>query len=431
MTINNEGKCSNKEDKKLSVMEFFSGIGGLHLSIKNATVSFNSKSDNHFDLKLDIIKAFEINEYANITYKKNFLNTLICNKNIESLKINDIPYADIWLLSPPCQPFTKGGSGKDSDDSRSKPFLKLIGLMLSLDGQNKLPKAWFVENVANFETSNTHKEMIKMLSKLNFCTFEFMLSPTLIGVPNTRVRYYCVSVRKDSANLIKQLNELKISIYQKNCQSIASNVLLSHSIEKNTEDFKPEKILLEYSNLLCSLPYEYNQITKIIDNIPNSISDVAMKSNEIDYESFNLLKQFAKNIIKNNPSFKFDIVNINSKASTTFTKSYIETKGRGGPLFDFSENHEKIEKSIIDYYDTYSHIFNTRILEHQRFQTARDNDNLRCFHPKEMLLILGFPNNWFEGVNIDLKKQYSLIGNSISIHIVTILLHFMLELLVN
>ncbi|KAK9172593.1 C-5 cytosine-specific DNA methylase [Cryptosporidium meleagridis] len=303
--------------------------------------------------------------------------------------------------------------------------------MLSLDDHNKLPKAWFVENVANFETSNTHKEMIKMLSKLNFCTFEFMLSPTLIGVPNTRVRYYCVSVRKDSASLNKQLKELKTSIYQKNCQNIASNVLLSHSKKENTEDLRLEKIPLEYSNVLCSLPYEYKQITQMLGNIPNSIGDVVIKSSDIDYESFILLQQFAKNITKNNPSFKFDIININSKASTTFTKSYIDTKGRGGPLFDFSENHGKSGKSIINYYDTYSHIFNTRILEHHRFQTARDHENLRCFHPKEILLIMGFPNSWFEGADLDLKKQYSLIGNSISVHIVTILLHFMLELLVN
>ncbi|KAH8583994.1 DNA methyltransferase PMT1 [Cryptosporidium sp. chipmunk genotype I] len=303
--------------------------------------------------------------------------------------------------------------------------------MKSLESHDKLPKAWFVENVANFETSNTHKEMLNMLSKLNFCTFEFMLSPTLIGIPNTRVRYYCVSVRKDSEYFIKQLNELKMSIYQKNCQSIASNVLLSHSIRENIRDFKSEEIPLEYSNLLCSFPYENNQITQIIDDIPGLINDVIMNSSDIDEESFKLLKQFASNIVKNNPSFKFDIVNINSKASTTFTKSYIETKGRGGPLFDFSENNGKSEKRIIDDHDTYSHIFNTCILENKRFQTVQDNNNLRCFHPKEILSIMGFPNNWFEGININIKKQYSLIGNSISVHIVTILLHFMLELLIN
>ncbi|OII75375.1 DNA methyltransferase [Cryptosporidium ubiquitum] len=410
---------------------FFSGIGGLHLSIKNAADSINSKSDYfHSDIKIEVIKAFEINDCANITYKKNFPDTLICNKNIESLNLHDIPYADIWLLSPPCQPFTKGGSKKDSDDPRSKPFLKLIELMPLLESHDKLPKAWFVENVANFETSNTHKKMMNMLSKLNFCTFEFMLSPTLIGVPNTRVRYYCVSFRKDSDDSIKQLNELKKSIYEKNYQSIANNVLSSHPIRENIKNSQMQEIPTEYSNILCSLPYEYKQIIQMMNNIPSSINDIIMNSNKIDDESFKLLKQFANNIVKNNPSFKFDIVNINSKASTTFTKSYIETQGRGGPLFDYSENHQKSEKSIIDY-DIYNHIFNTCTLEHQRFQNAQNKNNLRCFHPQEILLIMGFPDNWFENININIKKKYSLIGNSISVHIVTILLHFMLELLIN
>lgn len=302
--------------------------------------------------------------------------------------------------------------------------------MKSLENHDKLPKAWFVENVANFETSNTHKEMINMLSKLNFCTFEFMLSPTLIGIPNTRVRYYCVSVRKDSENLIKLLNELKASIYEKNDQYIASNILSIHLIRENIKDPQLKEIPMEYSNVLCSIPYEYNQITQMINNIPNSMNDIIISSNEIGDEQFKLLKEFAENIVKNNPSFKFDIVNVNSKASTTFTKSYIETQGRGGPLFDYSDHYQKIEKNMIDR-DIYSHIFNTGILEHQRFQTVKSKNNLRCFHPKEILLIMGFPKDWFENINISLKKKYSLIGNSISVHIVTIILHFMLELIIN
>lgn len=385
-----------------------------------------------YGLKLNVVKAFEINEHANATYKKNLPETPICNKNIESLNLNDIPYADIWLLSPPCQPFTKGGSRKDSDDPRSRPFLKLIDLMVSLENHGKLPKAWFVENVANFETSNTHKEMIQMLSKLNFCTFEFMLSPTIIGVPNTRVRYYCVSVRKDSKHLLESLKELKASIYQKYHQSIASNVLLNKSTgEHATSPPQPQTIPTEYSNVLCSLPYDHRKISRIIGkDVPNSIKDIVMlNSNQINEDTFKLLQEFASNIIKNNPTFKFDIVNINSKASTTFIKSYIETQGRGGPLFDYSEIQPTNEKSIIDH-DTYSHVFNTCTLDHQRFQSAQNNDCLRCFHPNEILSIMGFPADWFEDLDINLKKKYSLIGNSVSVYIVTILLHFMLELLI-
>ncbi|KAJ1608863.1 DNA methyltransferase PMT1-like protein [Cryptosporidium canis] len=376
-----------------------------------------------------MIKAFEINEHANITYKKRFPETSICNKSIESLNLNDIPYADIWLLSPPCQPFTKGGSKKDSEDPRTKPFLKLIDVMLSLESHKKLPIAWFVENVANFETSNTHREMMNMLSKLNFCIFEFMLSPTMIGIPNTRVRYYCLAVRKDSERMLKLLHELKISIYHKNHQEIASIVLHENSARKNVPT--PISIPVEFSNILCSFPYEYSQIVKIIGSKPSLINDVIINPSELNAETLKTLKQFASNIIKNNLSFKFDIVNINSRVSTTFTKSYIETRGRGGPLFDYSENHKNIQEqdSIMDR-DTYSHIFNTSSLECQRFQSAH-NDNLRCFHPDEILSIMGFPSNWFDDLDIHIKKKYSLIGNSISVYTVTILLHFMLELLIN
>lgn len=350
--------------------------------------------------------------------------------------MNDIPQADIWLLSPPCQPFTKGGSRKDSDDPRSRPFLKLIELMLSLENHDKLPRAWFVENVANFETSNTHKEMIQMLSRLNFCTFEFMLSPTMIGVPNTRVRYYCVSVRKDSSkHLLESLHELKASIYRQNQQSIASSVLLKKSAGEDAAANPPQPqatdpLPAEYSNVLCSLPYDLCKTTQIIgQSVPNLIKDVVvLNPSEMNADTFELLRQFANNIVRNNPTFKFDIVNINSKASTTFTKSYIETQGRGGPLFDYSETQPTNEKSLIER-DAFSHVFNTCALDEQRFQSAQNKDCLRCFHPEEILSIMGFPTGWFDGLDINLKKKYSLIGNSISVYVVTTLLHFMLELL--
>ena len=53
-------------------------------------------------IDIKVIKAFELNENCNNIYKIHFKDTQVCTKNIESLDIDDIPKANIWLLSPPC-----------------------------------------------------------------------------------------------------------------------------------------------------------------------------------------------------------------------------------------------------------------------------------------------------------------------------------------
>lgn len=42
------------------------------------------------------------------------------------------------------------------------------------------------------QTSDTHMEMIDTLTKLNYVTQEFILSPLQFGVPYSRPRYFCL-----------------------------------------------------------------------------------------------------------------------------------------------------------------------------------------------------------------------------------------------
>ena len=46
-----------------------------------------------------------------------------------------------------------------------------------------------------FEISESASQLRKVLSSLEYNITEYILSPTQIGVPNSRPRYYCVAVR--------------------------------------------------------------------------------------------------------------------------------------------------------------------------------------------------------------------------------------------
>src|SRR5436309_1751695 len=68
------------------------------------------------------------------------------------LNIEDIEkYKDnCWLMSPPCQPYTRGGKSLDDKDQRSSGLLHLIEIMPKLSDP---PNYIFLENVLNFEVN--------------------------------------------------------------------------------------------------------------------------------------------------------------------------------------------------------------------------------------------------------------------------------------
>uniref|UniRef100_A0A2N9EZH7 Uncharacterized protein n=1 Tax=Fagus sylvatica TaxID=28930 RepID=A0A2N9EZH7_FAGSY len=173
---------SSQKQESWRVLEFYSGIGGMRYSLMKASVN------------AEVVEAFDINDKANDVYQHNFGHRPY-QGNIQSLTAADLDRyrANAWLLSPPCQPYTRQGLQKDSSDARAFSFLKILEL---IPHTSQPPSMLFVENVVGFETSDTHTKLIEILEKTNFVIQEFILSPLQFGVPYSRPRYFCLAKRK-------------------------------------------------------------------------------------------------------------------------------------------------------------------------------------------------------------------------------------------
>lgn len=95
----------------------------------------------HFGLQqacpeAQIVAAFDLNEVANDVYEHNF-GWRPWQGNLEGVpaSVLDGFKAHLWMMAPPCQPFTRRGLQQDIDDPRSASFLKLIGLLPTLQVQ--------------------------------------------------------------------------------------------------------------------------------------------------------------------------------------------------------------------------------------------------------------------------------------------------------
>lgn len=142
----------------------------------------------------EIVAAIDINTVANQVYAHNYKDTNIMNRNIQSLDANLINKLDpdVLLMSPPCQPYTRNGSQKDTKDPRSFSFGHLLSILKDLSTLNYI----LVENVKGFETSKSRDALLETLEECGFNYREFLLTPAQFGVPNSRLRYYCLARRK-------------------------------------------------------------------------------------------------------------------------------------------------------------------------------------------------------------------------------------------
>lgn len=167
---------ASADPNRLRVAEFYCGIGGCAAALGSAAA---------------IVSAVDINRQALAIYRRNFPHPAAA-ATIESLAAHTLRdwQADLWWISPPCQPFTRRGRRQDAADSRTQSFLEILARL-----KEATPQFVAIENVPGFQGSITHSLLLDTLESLDFEVQERLLCPTVFGIPNRRERYYLVAGR--------------------------------------------------------------------------------------------------------------------------------------------------------------------------------------------------------------------------------------------
>jgi len=161
----------------IRALELFCGIGGFATAIAN------------FDVQ--IVGAFDQNPAALATYRLNFPDHPARQSDLKKITAWELtaPAADLWWISPPCQPYCERGCKRDLDDPRAKSLLHIMEMLARIPAE-KLPVNLALENVAGFSHSSAHEKLVRILSGRGYSLRERLLCPTELGVPSRRPRYY-------------------------------------------------------------------------------------------------------------------------------------------------------------------------------------------------------------------------------------------------
>lgn len=357
-----EADDTSRDVGKLRVLELYSGIGGMHFACRPERTC--------------VVAAVDVNTTANSVYAFNFPDTRLLQRNVQSLSAREIDslQPDLVTMSPPCQPFTRQGLQRDSQDPRSSSLFAFLNVLSTL--KNK-PKYILLENVKGFETSATHSTLTQVLQASGYHIHRYLLSPTQFGIPNSRMRFYCLA-------------KLRPAQFR-DCRHEDNGVCSGACQEKpppGSQEIGPPQSLSSFL----------------------SLSDEQDLRNEASYLlPDKILSRF---------SLLLDIVEPTSTNTCCFTKGYGHyVEGTGSVLLQAPTDHM---------HEVYRQVPHKEAVPEDVLEMLR-NLRLRYFTPQEVARLMCFPECFAFPPDLKPRHQYQLLGNSVNVRVVRALLDYLLD----
>ncbi|NXH72538.1 TRDMT methyltransferase, partial [Hydrobates tethys] len=357
----------------------------------------------------EVVVAVDVNTLANEVYKHNFPSTPLWAKTIEGITLKEFDRLsfDMILMSPPCQPFTRIGLQGDVSDPRTKSFLYILDILPRLQ---KLPKYLLLENVKGFESSSARNELLRTLETCGFKYQEFLLSPTCLGIPNSRLRYFLIAKLHQEPFSFQAPGQVSLLVLLEFAFSSLS------SEEKNLDpnigpDCSSKKSLPKGAFLFKLETVEEIERKHGQDND----SSIQMLKDFLEEENEEMSQYFLppKSLLRY--AFLLDIVKPTCRRSTCFTKGYGHyVEGTGSVL-----------QTAVDVQleSVFKHI--EELSEEEKLMKL-STLKLRYFTPREIANLHGFPLEFGFPDKVTIKQCYRLLGNSLNVHVVAKLISILL-----
>uniref|UniRef100_A0A672RHM6 tRNA (cytosine-5-)-methyltransferase-like n=1 Tax=Sinocyclocheilus grahami TaxID=75366 RepID=A0A672RHM6_SINGR len=346
------------------ILELYSRIGGMHYALKSSAPA-------------EVAAAVDVNTTANEIYKHNFPNTPLLPKTIEGMMLQDFDKLnfDVILMSPPCQPFTRIGLQGDVADPRTKSFLYILEL---------LPR----------------DALLKTLREFDYSFQEFLISPTSLGIPNSRLRYFLIARRPPGSFSFPTSAEVLFFCWQiiegfpmsESLNSLA--VPHSHPTSSECERDKTGTIIFK---LETEQELERKRIQDSQETTSGSVSAAPPKT---------LLRY----------PLLMDVVQPSSRRSVCFTKGYGHyVEGTGSVL-----------QSCVDV-ELEGVFKSSELLSEEDKLKQLSQLKLRYFTPRQIVSLMGFPADFTFPKHISIKQQYRVLGNNLNVHVVSHLIRLLIS----
>ena len=164
---------------KPKVGSLFSGIGGIDIGFEQAG--------------FEIVWANENDPAACKTYRHNFPNTNLFEKDIRNVNPEELSDIDVLVAGFPCQPFSVMGYQHGFKDPRGNLFFEIARFINA-----KMPRFVFLENVQNLiehDEGKTFLVIYNTLAQFGYSVKYRVINATDVNIPQNRARIFIVAFR--------------------------------------------------------------------------------------------------------------------------------------------------------------------------------------------------------------------------------------------
>ena len=168
----------------MNIVSLFSGAGGLDLGL----IQSGHK----------VIWANDIFEDAVATYRHN-IGGFVDTRDISGVPSSEIPSADVVVGGFPCQGFSVANWNRSVDDPRNRLYKQMVRVVAE-----KRPWFFVAENVKGIVSIGNGEILNRIendFSEAGYRTTWTVLNSADYGVPQKRMRFIMLGVRKDIATL--------------------------------------------------------------------------------------------------------------------------------------------------------------------------------------------------------------------------------------
>ena len=164
----------------MKVASFFSGIGGIDLGLERSG--------------MEVVFQCEINPFGRSILKKHWPDVKLVG-DINNVKPEDVPEAELWCGGFPCQDLSLANQGKRQglEGARSGLFYMFAELIRA---QEKKPRWVFMENVPgllNSRKGDDFRRLLITMEELGYGVSWRVLDAKYFGTPQRRRRVYIVA----------------------------------------------------------------------------------------------------------------------------------------------------------------------------------------------------------------------------------------------
>lgn len=171
---------TKSNSQKLNMIDLFAGTGAF-------TLAFELTNN------VNVVFGNDMVEHSKKIYDENF-NHKLTLKNLNDVKVEDIPSHDILTGGFPCQPFSIAGLQEGFKDERSNVFWKILSII-----DYHQPKCVILENVKNLVSHDDTKTFTTIKENLEkrgyYVSYKVLNTAEITGIPQHRERIYIVCVK--------------------------------------------------------------------------------------------------------------------------------------------------------------------------------------------------------------------------------------------